>query len=183
MIIAIFPGRFQPFHRGHATVFDYLQHEFGAENSFIATSNTQSDTSPFDFDEKTILANRWGYGENMRYTKSPYKPHEITDNYDGEQDKVIFALSIKDQDRFEITNSSYFQHWDADLNLKSFSEHAYILTVPTFKFKIAGNWVNSATGIRNAYTLANEKTRRQIIRDLYGEYDPEIKALFDRKLA
>ena len=55
-VVVTYPGRFQPFHQGHAGVFSQLQKKFGAENVFIATSNDQSSAkSPFNFSDKYQL--------------------------------------------------------------------------------------------------------------------------------
>jgi len=39
--IAIMPGRFHPFHKGHAHAFWQLVNEFGIEHSFVAISSKQ----------------------------------------------------------------------------------------------------------------------------------------------
>ena len=38
-IIAIYPGRFQPFGNHHATAFTWLQKQFGADNTYITTGD------------------------------------------------------------------------------------------------------------------------------------------------
>jgi len=38
-IIAVYPGRFQPFGPHHAKAFNWLQDQFGAENAYIVTSD------------------------------------------------------------------------------------------------------------------------------------------------
>ena len=51
--IAIYPGRFHPFHKGHQASYQYLQNQFGADNVFIGTSNVVAPlTSPFSFEDK-----------------------------------------------------------------------------------------------------------------------------------
>ena len=40
-VIVTYPGRFQPFHQGHAGVFAELQRLFGKNNVYILTSNDQ----------------------------------------------------------------------------------------------------------------------------------------------
>ena len=57
-IIAVYPGRFQPFGRHHAEAFRWLQKQFGAKNAFVATSDkTEKPKSPFSFaDKKLIIA-------------------------------------------------------------------------------------------------------------------------------
>ena len=36
-VVVIYPGRFHPFHKGHASVYEHLRSKF--PNVFIATSN------------------------------------------------------------------------------------------------------------------------------------------------
>ena len=181
-IVAVFPGRFQPFHRGHAAIFEYLYNVY--EHAFIATSNVTNDNSPFTFDEKLILATAAGVdSERVVMTHHPYKPIEILENYNSTQDKLVIALSAKDRERFEFTRDSYFQLFQEGSQMISFDTHAYILIVPTIKFRIVGKILKSATAIRNFYSIAGEEQRKNIIEDLYGHYNLEVRKLFDEKLS
>ena len=48
-VLVIYPGRFQPFHKGHHAVYEYLTGKFGRNNVFIATSNkVEQPKSPGD---------------------------------------------------------------------------------------------------------------------------------------
>lgn len=50
--LVIYPGRFQPFHKGHAQVFQWLKNKFG--DAYIATSDkVEAPKSPFNFKEKS----------------------------------------------------------------------------------------------------------------------------------
>lgn len=181
--VAVFPGRFQPFHRGHAMVFEYLQHEFGS-HAYVTTSNRIGPNSPFTFDEKRMLAAAAGVDPDcVVYTREPYRPRELLAHYRANTDHVVMALSAKDQERFKFTSTSYFQPWYSNINMQPFSTHAYIMSVPTMDFAAGGEQLRSATAIRNFYAIANDHQRCQIIRDLYGHCSPKIKNLFDRKLA
>jgi len=45
-ILAVYPGRFQPFHKGHAQVYQWLKNKFG--DAVIATSDkVEAPKSPF----------------------------------------------------------------------------------------------------------------------------------------
>ena len=56
--VAIFPGRFSPFHPGHYSVYESLVGRFGQDNVYIATSGvTNESSSPFNFDQKKINFN------------------------------------------------------------------------------------------------------------------------------
>jgi nicotinamide mononucleotide adenylyltransferase len=78
-IVAIYAGRFHPFHKGHKAVYDSLVGKFGADNVFIATSGKQNDTdSPFSFKEKAAMMMLTGIpGKSISQEVSPYKPENI----------------------------------------------------------------------------------------------------------
>ena len=180
--VAVFPGRFQPFHRGHAAIFEYLQFQYG-DDAWIATSDVVGKTSPFTFAEKLIMMSATGLDPDRAIeVAKPYSPREITNNYDKDCDHLVMAVSSKDRDRFDFAKGGYFQQWQEDLDLKPMNTHAYIMLVPTLTFKIAGHKLRSATAIRNFYAIANNDQRVAIIEDLYGKYNSKVKALFDRKL-
>ncbi len=50
--VVIYPGRFHPFHKGHASVYDKLKQQFPTADVFISTSGKTNDTnSQFEFEE------------------------------------------------------------------------------------------------------------------------------------
>ena len=58
-VIAIYPGRYQPFGKHHAEVFKWVQNKFGKNNSYVATSNkVELPKSPFSFNDKKKIINR-----------------------------------------------------------------------------------------------------------------------------
>ena len=51
-IVAVYPGRFQPMGKHHKATYDWMVANFGADNSFIITSDKVClPDSPFCFDE------------------------------------------------------------------------------------------------------------------------------------
>ena len=61
--VAIYTGRFQPFHKGHYSAYKYLVDKFGEENVYIATSDPKETTEkdPFDFHgKKEIMHSMFG---------------------------------------------------------------------------------------------------------------------------
>ena len=73
-IVVTYPGRFQPFHQGHAAVFAQLQKKFGRDNVYILTSNeTNSKKSPFNFSDKYRLMTAAGVpGDKIVETNNMY---------------------------------------------------------------------------------------------------------------
>ena len=62
------------------------------------------------------------------------------------------------------------------------TKQGYIAVTPTVNFKVKGVDANSASQIRKLYLDGNDADRKQIITDLYGAPDTELKDIFDQKL-
>lgn len=188
-VIAIYPGRFHPFHRGHLASYEYLVRQYGGSNVFVASTNTQAPlTSPFSFEDKKEMMMALGVpASKIVQVKNPYSATEVTSQFDPEETAVIFAVSEKDATRFTFANKkdgspSYLQLLTDKVELQPLSKHGYIEVVPTVTFKVAGEDAMSATKIRQMYMNADNSGREQIIADLYGEFSPKVKRIFDRKL-
>lgn len=201
--IVIYPGRFHPFHRGHLASYEYLTQKYGPESVYIATSNTQAPiTSPFSFEDKEKMITRLGIpAGHVVQVKNPYQATEITSVLSPEEKAntaLIFAVSEKDMApksdenpdgprfAFGIKKSgepSYLQPLPENpKQIQPMSKHAYVTVTPTVPFRVQGVDANSAKQIRNLYVKANAAERDQIIADLYGEVDAEIRDIFDKKL-
>lgn len=191
-IVAIYPGRFQPFHRGHRAVFDYLSKTFGASNTFITTSDKVGPPkSPFNFDEKLKMMTLTGVDPSrVVKTAEPYRANELVNQLDPST-RLIFAVSQKDMDedpRFakwtkKDGSPSYFQPAPKDLaQMAPMSDHAYIYVVPTFPFKIGGQNVQSATQIRSMFAQGTEQQRKALVKELFGAYDDDVYNIMAGKI-
>ena len=193
--LAIYGGRFQPAHLGHMSSYEYLVDKFGADNVYVVTADpAQSEDDPFSYGEKTAMLAKLGIPtSHIVKVRSPYRPTEITkDIGDPEDTALVFALSEKDMEgdkpRFDFKpkkngEPSYMQPYPGDeKELQPMTKHGYVLITPTTSFNIMGKRAEGATKIRELYRKGNEADRKHIIHDLYGEYDPHIKAIFDKKL-
>lgn len=179
--LVIYPGRFQPFHLGHKSVYDYLLKTFKSSPVYIATSNkVEPPKSPFNFEEKSYMMELTGVpSKAIVQCKQPYKAEEITANYDPAKTVLIFAVSEKDMaedPRFAFKplkdgRPSYFQKFDPHGQLAGFDKHGYVTTVPTVNFNVLGKPVKSASEIRALYASADEQQRKQIVESLYGKFD------------
>jgi hypothetical protein len=49
-------------------------------------------------------------------------------------------------------------------------------------FSILGKDIRSASEIRKLYKQSDDQGRRDLIQDLYGSMDEEVKRIFDNKL-
>jgi hypothetical protein len=105
-VIAIYPGRFQPFHLGHKEVFQALQAKFGMDNVFIGTSNkTDADKSPFNFSDKLQLMTAAGVNNHhVIEVASPYMPDDYirTIGFNPAETVLIFAVGAPDLKRLEV---------------------------------------------------------------------------------
>ena len=98
-LVVIYPGRFHPFHKGHASVYKGLEQKYGATaDVWIATSGKQEPgKSPFSFEEKREMIATTGIDPQVVVrTTQPYKAEEITSKYDMNNTVVLYAVSEKD---------------------------------------------------------------------------------------
>lgn len=183
-ILVIYPGRFQPFHKGHRAVYNYLVKHYGRDNVFIATSNKVSPPkSPFNFANKAAFMKLTGIPlDRVLETPEPYKAQELVNRY-PENTRVIFAVSAKDMaedPRFskwtkKDGSPSYFQPMPKNTSeMQDRLQHSYILTAPTFEFTVLGQPMQSASEIRTLFAKSDEKTQTAIIKDLFGNYDTDV---------
>ena len=171
-ILAIYPGRFQPFHKGHAQVYKWLKSRFG--NATIATSDkVDLPKSPFNFVEKSTIMKLAGVSSSdIEQVRNPYIASEILSKYDGKNTVVVFAISEKDMAEdprfsFKPTKSGkpgYLQPFPKDeRKIKPFSDPnkptGYVITVPTFSFDVLGEPMKSATEVDRKSTRLNSSHR------------------------
>ena len=184
--VAVYPGRFHVFHRGHQAVYDHLVNQLGADNVYIATSTKQNDTdSPFSYEDKVEMMTKMGVPPSrIVQVANPYKIDEIakTLGLDPAQDQLIYALGAKDAERFKYTPDSALQLRSSVKKMKPVGKHAYVEVVPTATFNVLGKAIQSASDIRKMYLDGNENDRQQIIADLYGVADAGLKDIFDQRL-
>lgn len=184
--VAVYPGRFHVFHRGHQAVYDHLVKEFGADNVYIATSAKQNDSdSPFSYADKVAMMTKMGVPPGrIVQVSNPYKIKEISQilGLNTDTDNLVYALGAKDAERFSYTPDSALQLRSSTDKLKPVSKHAYIEVVPTATFNVLGKTIQSASDIRKMYLDGSEQDREQIIADLYGVVDSGLKDMFDQRL-
>ena len=188
--LVIYPGRFHPFHKGHASVYNNLASKFGAANVFIATSNVvKPPKSPFTFEEKKMMMELTGVPSSaIVQTKNPYQAQEVVEKYDPTNTILLFAVSDKDMaedPRFAFKpkkdgSPSYFQ--PAGKDMSSLDKHGYIITVPTLSFKVLGKPMKSATEFRSNFAKADAETQKAMITDLFGKYDSNVHKLMSDKI-
>lgn len=206
-VVAVYAGRFHPFHHGHAGVFRELASKFGIDNTYVTTSGkVEPESSPFTFQEKEIMMQAAGIpaGHVIEETV-PYSPRNLPAKLglDPNRDVLVFGVGQKDMQtdpRFAFTplkdgTPAYFQRYTGK-NLLPFNNaksadgqragHGYIYPVADVQFKIAGSTINSASQIRSLYSSATDAGRLSILKELYPDANDalitRIKKIFDKKL-
>jgi hypothetical protein len=201
-IIAVYPGRFHPFHKGHKYSFVQLAKQFGLENTFLAISKkVKPPASPFDPMDRVKMAMATGIPkENIIVVSDPYGGKQYTKlvekmEFDPANTILVFGVSKKDMEgdpskgiepdpRFsfeplESGKPSYYQPFSTT-DKKSMLEHAYIVSTEVLEFPILGNATMDASAIRALYTKSNKDARNQILMDMYGKNAKHIKSIFEK---
>lgn len=186
--VAIYPGRFHPFHKGHKFVYDYLSKRYGV--CYVATSNKQEEGSPFSFEEKKLMMQLAGVpADKIVMETQPYIANNITSKLDSSNTAVVFGVGAKDMDggnpRFRVGTKkngepTYYQN-DTD-NRQTLDVHGYLAVVPTQKFTVLGQPATSATELRKQYATLDDQQAQQFIQDLFGNYSDAVQKIMDAKL-
>ena len=193
-IIAIYPGRFQPFGKHHAAAFKFLQSKFGATDTYIATSDVvKPPKSPLNFSEKKQIIDQYGYGDRLVLVKNPYKAEEITAKYDPKTTAIVFMVGDKDMKedpRFAMKTKKdgtegYFKPYKGnEKNLKGFDKHGYLVVAPHQSYEIPGVGEMSGTNIRVALTAdVSPDKYKEMFRSIFGWYNEKIAKMLKQKFS
>lgn len=209
-LVVTYPGRFQPFHQGHAGVFAELQKKFGNENVYIVTSNdTSSAKSPFNFSDKYQLITAAGVPGNHIIQGDSKSMYKLPEGFDPANTVFVTALGGPDAERLsidtfyqEFTKSGkkntaipvgkkagdpvYFQSWGRDKNPATADQHGYVVVVPEIKksIKIKGKTydVSHGTECRNLWNhiRKNAGARQEFLSQMYARPSAELATIYDK---
>ena len=194
-ILAVYPGRFQPFHKGHGMVYKWLKRKFGS--AVVATSNkVELPKSPFNFEEKKQMMELAGVASSdIKQVTNPYIAKEILKDYNPKTTVLVFAVSEKDMAEdprfsFKPTKSGkpgYLQPYKGNEDkLEPFGDHdkprGYVVVTPTFNFDVLNKPMTSASEFRANFAKAREQTKKEMITDLYGKYSEKVYNLMASKI-
>jgi cytidyltransferase-like protein len=169
-MIVIMPGGFHPFHAGHASLYQSALKAFPNADVYVAATN-DTKTRPFPFEIKEKLAKVAGVkdGRFVQVT-SPFQAKEILQNYNPEEDVVVFVRSEKDRDENpkpggtkKDGSPAYFQPYTGK-DMQPFSKHGYMAYLPTVEF---GPGIKSATEIRNIWPKLDDRRKLAMVMSLY----------------
>ena len=197
-IIVVYPGRFQPFHKGHKSVYEHLLKDWA--HVYIATTDkVQPGRSPFNFQDKLKFMGMLDVeSDKVLQVRNTYNGQDYIDHFtpkfDASNTGLIMVVSDKDmQDdaRFNFPNlgmslkkdgnPAYLQKYTDHKNMKSMAEHGYIMTAPIFPFKVAGHDLDSASQLRELMS-GDEELAKQVFVDLYDKYNEDIFKLIRERL-
>jgi hypothetical protein len=173
--VAVYAGRFQPFHKGHYSVYQHLVEKFGADNVYIASSNkVELPQSPFSFDEKKdIITRMFGIPDDkVQQVKNVYAPTEIISQFDPNTTALVTAISEKDADR--LKSGKYFRPYDGEPTT-GYKDAGYVVTVPEFQLDVNGQNI-SGTAIRELMGSPSIGTdeKKKAFEMLYGKFDESV---------
>jgi len=203
-VVVTYPGRFQPFHQGHAGVFAQLQKKFGADNVFVLTSNdTSSAKSPFDFSDKYQLITAAGVPAN--HIVETNKMYILPDSFDPRNTVFVTAVGAPDKDRLNpdtftkrdqkdkdgnITkpagSASYYKTWGVDKNPVTADQHGYVVIIPEIQKNVTINGksydASHGTEVRNLWNMVrdNPTARAELLKQLYKNAHQDLIAIFNK---
>lgn len=203
-IVVTYPGRFQPFHQGHAGVFVQLQKKFGAENVYILTSNdTSSAKSPFNFTDKYQLITAAGIPSNhVIETTSMYS---LPDSFDPANTVFVTAVGAPDADRLRpdsflkrdkkdaegniikpAGSPGYYRTWGTDRVPQNADQVGYVIVIPEIRknIEIKGKSydVSHGTEARTLWNLIrnDEQARKEFLTQMYKQPSQDLGSIFDK---
>jgi hypothetical protein len=191
-LVVLYPGRFQPFHLGHAEVFRDLQNKFGRDNVFIATSNkVELPKSPFNFSEKTILMNAAGVSsDRIIEVTNPYKLPEP--QFNPANTIFIAVVGAPDRDRLRPDSikkdgqPGYFKTFESLDKCTTADKHGYVIIADERQKIITINGkpvdVSHGTPARAAWNAVrdNPKSRSEYLLQMFGREDAELGRILDK---
>jgi len=173
--VVTFPGRFQPYHKGHLITYKLLKKMFGDDVIFILPSASRSyPFNPLSFQERKelILASKGItlHPKNIRPRKSRgFDPMGLAKDLgvSNKLDDCIFicVLSIEDTKLMPVKDKeTYYQPWPAELydatteDLREVSKHLPSMRHYGFKFTV------DAFGAEMIYDFKKEKRKSNFVK-------------------
>lgn len=181
--VAIFAGRFQPFHAGHYSVYESLVTQFGKDNVYIASSDvTDPIRSPFAFRQKQqIITTMFDVPrDRVVQVKNPYAPEEILRTLPPDT-AYVTAVSQKDAERLG-QSGGYFRPFDPEESQLSHDTAGYFIVAPEFQLNVNGK---NVSGTQLRAVLGNpqitDRAKKEIFTQVYGKFDRRVFDLVVKK--
>ncbi len=184
-VIAVYPGRFQPFGPHHKKVFQSLQKKF--DDVYITTSNIKSPPRhPMNFKEKVRHMVKMGIPKNKIIEKRvPYVANNLLKKFDSDKTAVVYVFGAKDAGRLKGGKKksgglTYYQDYKKNKNnMVGYETHGYIYTAP--HVKVSG--ISSGTEIRRLLGSPKfgEESREIIFKKTFGYFDKGVYNMLTNK--
>ena len=173
-LVAIYPGRFQPFGPHHKASYEFLKSRF--DEVYIVTSGkTGGARHPMNFAEKKKHMMRMGIpGKAIKMENQPYIPKGLLSKFDENTTAAVFAVGAKDEGR--LTSGKYFLPYRQNYNrLKGFKEQGYTLEIPHTSIKVGGMEISGTTMRKllssNKFDL---KAKKKFFQKMFGYFDQKV---------
>ena len=177
-LVAVYPGRYQPFGPHHLESYKFLKKRF--DEVYVVTSDkTGGARHPMNFAQKKKHMMRMGVpSKAIAKERQPYIPKGLLSKYDGDTTAVVFAVGEKDEGR--LTSGKYFKPYRKNYNnLKGFKDHGYTLQIPHTSIKVGGMEI-SGTTMRKL--MGSDKfdvdKKKKFFKKLFGYFDKKTFDLF-----
>jgi len=193
-VVVTYPGRFQPFHLGHADVFKSLQSRFGSDNVFVVTGNkTDSEKSPFNFSDKVQFMHAAGIPDHSIIEAS--KPYDLPDQFKANAEDIIFIAAVGAPDAQRLNpgstkkdgSPSYFQKLPDDLSQAATADqHGYVIIADEREKTITIDGqavdVSHGTPTRALWNQIrdDENKRASFLKQMYGKANPALGEIMDK---
>jgi hypothetical protein len=193
-VVVTYPGRFQPFHLGHADVFKSLQSRFGSDNVFVVTGNkTDNEKSPFNFSDKVQFMHAAGIPDHSIIEAS--KPYDLPDQFKANAEDIIFIAAVGAPDAQRLNpgstkkdgSSSYFQKLPDDLSQAATADqHGYVIIADEREKTITIDGqavdVSHGTPTRALWNQIrdDENKRASFLKQMYGKANPALGEIMDK---
>jgi len=177
-LVAIYPGRFQPFGPHHKASYEFLKSRF--DEVYIVTSNKTGGTRhPMNFSQKKRHMIKMGIpSKAIVQDKQVYAPKSLMKKFDEDTTAFVFGVGQKDEGR--LSGGKYFKPYRKNYNkLMGYKHHGYTLELPHSSVKVGGMEI-SGTTMRKL--LGSEKfdvnMKKKFFKKLFGYFDPKVFDLF-----
>lgn len=203
-VVVTYPGRFQPFHKGHAAVFEKLQKQFGRDNVFILTSNDQSsDKNPFNFTDKYQLITTTGVPGHQIVECN--KMYSLPEQFDPHRTIFITAVGEPDADRLnpgsflkrdrkdkngnvikKAGEPGYYKKWGEPEDTVTADQHGYVIVIPEARKTLTINEeehdASHGTNCRDLWNRVRDDkpARTEFLKQLYGHAGQELVEIFNK---
>ena len=181
-VVVVYPGRFQPFHKGHHHSYSQLVREFGKKNVFIATSNKiEAGRSPLGFKEKKVIMTTMFSipSSQIVQVKNPYAPSEILNKYDPDSTVLVVAVGEKDSSR--LLGGKYYQPLKGTRDFDTYENQGYVIIASPLQLKIGGKLISGTIVRKLLGQELDDKVRQNMFKTLFGKYDKRIDMILKKK--